>query len=280
MIDIAWGAATHTGRRARNEDSYLANPPLFAVADGMGGHAAGDVASRMAVDALERAAASLPLTRPSVLGAIRDADRSIHEHAATASSVGMGTTLCGVAFTGGDGSDQVVVFNVGDSRAYRLRGALLERLTHDHSVVQELIDAGRLQDGKEHTHPERHVITRSLGSDELLEIDWVSQLPHAGDRYLVTSDGLTKELRDEAIADLLRSGEGPQPVADLLVEHTVSLGARDNVTVVVVDVLAVRPGPTSHQDHLDGDTNPRARRSNRVERPGPGGATSSPEPAR
>lgn len=256
---VAWGASTHPGRRRkRNEDAFLAAPPLFAVADGMGGHAAGDVASQMAVDALAAATSDGQVTRVDLLEAIRTADTSIFERSA-GEQEGMGTTLSGVALTGTSG--RLVIFNVGDSRVYRLRDGLLAQLTHDHSVVQELIDDGTISESEAEGHPDRHVVTRSLGFGSGLEIDWWTADAHVGDRYLITSDGLPKELTIDETGEILSSRPDPQSAADQLVLRAVDAGGRDNVTVVILDLGAdeATVGAPSSVDHtsLDDDTNPR-----------------------
>lgn len=259
LITLTWGTTTHPGhRRSRNEDAAVAGPSLFAVADGMGGHAAGDVAARIVVDHLQGLIAADHLDRGTVLERIRSADAEVVT-TATGSDAGMGTTVSGLALVAG-ARPGFVVFNVGDSRVYRLRGGTLTQLTHDHSVVQELIDAGSITYQQSLTHPERNVITRSLGAGEPLDIDWWRLQPQDRDRYLVTSDGLTKELAPETIAVELARAGSPQERADALVAAALGAGGRDNVTVVVVDVALDHGVPeTPVTDPLDVDTTPRHR---------------------
>lgn len=252
MISVDTGAATHPGRvRSRNEDAMLNGPYVFAVADGMGGHDAGDVAARTLVSTLEPVAHNSRLARRDVLSAIRTGDDRIHELARTTTS-GMGTTITGVALTGGD-DHPLLVFNVGDSRVYRLRGDTLSRLTHDHSVVQELIDAGVISTEAARTHPERNVITRAIGTGERPDIDWWQLRPSKGDRMLITSDGLLRELEMGEITSILLTSENPQQAADALVDAAVEAGGRDNITVVVIDIKDTGP-VTWSDDGLDVDT--------------------------
>jgi PPM family protein phosphatase len=247
MIRFSYGAATSVGRvRKVNEDSYLAVPPLFAVADGMGGHGAGNVASRIAIEEMAACAALRPLFVEAVLTALEHANRHIIERD---EANRMGTTATGLAALETAGSDHLMVFNIGDSRVYRLAGHRLEQLTVDHSEVQELVLAGVLTREQARTHPRRNVITRALGTDAGLNPDhWL--LPAvAGDRYLICSDGLFGELPDEVIAALLPAGD-PQTVAEALVTAANDAGGRDNVTAVVVDV-------DSDDDPADETTLPR-----------------------
>jgi protein phosphatase len=227
------GAATSTGRvRQVNEDSYLARPPLYAVADGMGGHAAGDLASALAIETLTECARSGPLSGPGVLAALEAANQAIARH----EPEGMGTTVTGLASLETAGGHHLMVFNVGDSRVYRFAGGHLHQVTVDHSAVQELVRAGKLTRDQARTHPRRNVITRALGSGRPLRADhWL--LPAiAGDRYLLCSDGLSGELPDDLILPLL-AGADPQQAATALVDAANDAGGRDNITVVVVDVV-------------------------------------------
>jgi len=233
MIHFSHGAATSVGRvRQVNEDSYLAVPPLFVVADGMGGHGSGDLASRIAIEDMSACVELRPLFAEAVLTALEHANRHITERD---EANRMGTTATGLAALETAGGDHLMVFNVGDSRVYRLSGGLLEQLTVDHSEVQELVLAGVITKEQARTHPRRNVVTRALGSDASMMPDhWL--LPAiGGDRYLVCSDGLFSELPDEVILPLLAAGT-PQQAADALVSAANDAGGRDNVTVVVVDI--------------------------------------------
>jgi serine/threonine protein phosphatase PrpC len=248
MIRFSYGAATSVGRvRQVNEDSYLAVPPLFVVADGMGGHGSGDLASRIAIEEMSACVALRPLFAEAVLTALEHGNRHIIERDGVNR---MGTTATGLAALETAGGDHLMVFNIGDSRVYRLSGDRLEQLTVDHSEVQELILAGAITKEQARTHPRRNVITRALGSDAVLLPDhWL--LPAiGGDRYLICSDGLFSELPDQVILPLLAVGP-PQQAADSLVSAANAAGGRDNVTVVVVDI------DSDDDDGVDETTLPR-----------------------
>ncbi len=233
MIRFSHGAATSVGRvRQVNEDSYLAVPPLFVVADGMGGHGSGDLASRIAIEDMSACAALRPLFAEAVLTALEHANQHIIERDAANR---MGTTATGLAALETAGGDHLMVFNIGDSRVYRLSGDRLEQLTVDHSEVQELVLAGVITREQARTHPRRNVVTRALGSDAgLLPDHWLLPVIR-GDRYLICSDGLFGELPDNVILPLLAVGS-PQQSADALVIAANDAGGRDNVTAVVVDI--------------------------------------------
>ena len=235
MIRFSHGAATSVGRvRQVNEDRFLAVPPLFVVADGMGGHGSGDVASTIAIEEMSACAALRPLFTEAVLTALEHANRHIIERDKASR---MGTTVTGLAGLEADGGDQLMVFNIGDSRVYRLADHRLEQLTVDHSEVQELVLAGVITREQARTHPRRNVVTRALGSASGQRPDHWLLSAVTGDRYLVCSDGLFSELPDDAILPLLAAG-APQQAADTLVAAACDAGGHDNVTVVVVDIDA------------------------------------------
>ena len=239
-LSVRWGAATHVGRvRDHNEDTVLADGVVFAVADGMGGHAAGEVASRLVVEALARLEAHGPRSREDVAAVLAEANRRILDSQAHhPGQRGMGTTVSGLAVGSGDGHDVWVVFNIGDSRVYRLTGDGATQVTRDHSEVRALLDAGLIDEAEAAQHPMRNVITRSLGSDPPPDADlWVLE-PVAGERFVVCSDGLSNELDDDEIARVASAHADPQAAADALVEAAVDAGGRDNVSVVVVAVDA------------------------------------------
>jgi serine/threonine protein phosphatase PrpC len=234
MTRFFHGAATSTGRVRRvNEDSYLVLPPLFAVADGMGGHDAGEVASAVAIDVLARYARGGPLSVDTVLAALDEANRAV---IGRGEAHRMGTTVTGLASLVTPAGSQVMVFNVGDSRVYRLAGDQFGQLTVDHSEVQELVLAGAITPEQARTHPRRNIVTRALGSDFVVRPDHWLLPPLPGDRYLVCSDGLTGELTDEEILPLLRAGS-QQEAASALVAAADEAGGHDNTTVIVVDVI-------------------------------------------
>jgi serine/threonine protein phosphatase PrpC len=235
MIRFSHGVATSVGRVRRvNEDSYLAVPPIYAVADGMGGHGSGDVASRLAIEALARCVELRPLFTEAVQHALEEANQVIVSRAEPPSR--MGTTVAGLAGLETAGGDQLMVFNVGDSRVYRLAADRIVQLTVDHSEVQELVLAGVLTREQARTHPRRNIVTRALGSAPTAASDhWL--LPAVGgDRFLICSDGLTGELPDEVILPLLTVGS-PQQAAEALVAAANDAGGRDNITAVVVDIV-------------------------------------------
>jgi serine/threonine protein phosphatase PrpC len=236
MLALRYGAATDPGRvRRHNEDAVLASPYLFAVADGMGGHAAGEVAAGLAVDRLGVLAGRADLTPDDLRAAIEAAGDEIVA-AARGGRRGMGTTVAGLAAVQLGGADHWVVFNVGDSRVYRLAGGRLGQLTVDHSEVEEMVEAGRLSRAEAREHPLRNMVTRSLGSEPRPVADlWV--IPSVpGERFVVCSDGLPQELDDSDIEAVLLTVDDAQQAADLLVARAVGAGGRDNVTVVVVDL--------------------------------------------
>lgn len=234
MTRFEHGAATSVGHvRKVNEDSLLVNPPLFAVADGMGGHGSGDLASSLAIDAIKAAARLRPLSEDGVLAALDGANRAIVTYEG---AHGMGTTITGLALVETPGGDRLMVFNVGDSRVYRLSGGDLVQVTTDHSEVQELVEAGVITRAEARVHPRRNIVTRALGTIPPSRADrWL--LPAvAGDRYMACSDGLYSEVPDETIAVLLAASD-PQGAAEALVAAAEAAGGHDNITVIVIDVV-------------------------------------------
>lgn len=230
-VDAA--AATHVGRiRKLNEDSYLLGDGLAIVADGMGGHAAGDVASRLAVQAFESVGPEREAE--ALVEAAHAANTRIQAEAlAHPEKAGMGTTLTGVALIRAGGVPHWFVFNVGDSRTYRWAGGLLRQLTIDHAEVTELIAQGRISPEQARRHPLRNVITRALGSEPAEPDTWL--LPVGGEEtFLLCSDGLTGELDDAEIEAILSSSEDAKSAAEGLVSAAVNAGGRDNVTVIVL----------------------------------------------
>ncbi len=231
--------ATDVGRvRAHNEDAGLVTADLVAVADGMGGHAAGEVASRLAIEALRsvgESEGSGELRPKDVLDAVQEANHAILRSAArNPQQTGMATTLAVLARVSVGGSPHWAVANIGDSRVYRVLDGRLSQVSTDHSEVAELVSLGLLTPQEALVHPARNIVTRCLGRDPLEPVDsWVFP-PHAGERFLLCTDGLTNELRDGTIARILLDGDDPQAIADALVAAAVEAGGRDNVTVVVV----------------------------------------------
>lgn len=231
----AYGAASDPGTiRAVNEDRVVAAPPLFFVADGMGGHAAGDVASTLAAETLSALAGTT--SRPEeILAALGEAnDRILAAVGENAAMEGMGTTVSGVALGTVGGVAHWIIVNVGDSRTYRFDGQHLTQVTVDHSEVEELVAAGQITADEARVHPLRNVVTRSLGTIPAPTPDiWVVPA-EADDCYLVCSDGLTNEIDDDGIAEILREAQSPQVAADRLISAAVDAGGRDNVSAVVV----------------------------------------------
>lgn len=255
MLTLHWGSATDVGRvRTLNEDSLLAVPGLFVVADGMGGHAAGEVASQLAVAEFARLAEQGPPSAEDLIDTVVLANEHILEAGSQhGEQFGMGTTLTGIGVVRSENGEQLAVFNVGDSRVYRFAGGQLDQLTVDHSAVQELVDAGQITARAARFHPRRNVVTRSLGSYPGPAPDVWLLPPIPGDRYLVCSDGLTGELEDGEIAELLAANSDPQAAADALVRRANEAGGHDNVTTVVMDVLDVvaeQPADTSSANTL------------------------------
>ena len=239
MITVTFGAISDTGKlRNANEDSFLVSEHLLAVADGMGGHNAGEVASAMAVQLLQEAA-SQPIESPeSFIDLISTINHAIFTAATGASDQrGMGTTLTAIAVAGSTPSDEhVVVINVGDSRTYLLRKGELRQITIDHSYVQELVSEGVISADDARTHPRRNIVTRALGIDSRVIADsWTLPIVD-GDRYVLCSDGLVDEISNEEILAILMENADPQRAAECLLAAANDRGGRDNVTVIVVDV--------------------------------------------
>jgi protein phosphatase len=233
-----WGAATDVGAvRDHNEDALLTESPLFAVADGMGGHAAGEVASALALEQIGALRGRTDLTDEDVRAAIVAANEAIlswsADHPETA---GMGTTVTGACLGTIDGVPQWFVFNVGDSRVYQFRDGVLTRVTTDHSEVQELLDAGQLTADQAEHYIRRNVVTRSLGSQPAPAAD-IFPVPTAeGAAFVICSDGLTNEVDEADIASVLGQVHDPQQTADTLVQRAVAAGGHDNVSVIVVRI--------------------------------------------
>lgn len=281
MAELKWGAGTHPGQiRPDNEDHMYASDGVYVVADGMGGHEAGEVASALAVERIREALSDddLAPTAERVVEAISSANGDIFEAAvANPAQSGMGTTITVIAVIqdpmAGRGEPNIddndpldpdkvtpiipreqpealVLANVGDSRTYLLRHGRLRRVTIDHSYVQELVSTGHITDDEARTHPRRNIITRALGIEPDVKVDWWTLPLVRGDRFLLCSDGLVDEVVDSAIVETLLEIEDPQEAVDQLIEQANAAGGRDNVTVIVVDVLEGDdpPDPTQELD--------------------------------
>lgn len=235
-MKLVTGQATDNGQaRDNNEDSYLvdADHALFAVADGMGGHLGGEVASATAIEALRAEYAK----GTPVADAIEYANRAVITRAVGHDELtGMGTTLTAVAVAG---PSQLLVGHVGDSRAYFLRGDTMDMITDDHSLVAELVREGRLTPEQAEAHPQRAIVTRALGVDAEVNVDVYTLDVQPGDRVIVCSDGLNTMLRDRDIERIAHGQADPQRAAEALVNAANEAGGEDNITVVVIDVLEV-----------------------------------------
>ena len=230
------GSASDVGMlRTLNEDNLLVTADAFAVADGMGGHRGGEVASALALETFDANSSEPTLDR--MVEAVRAANRAVHEHArANPDVAGMGTTLCAIAPLG---EDRVGVVNVGDSRVYLLRGGALFQVSEDHSFVETLVREGRLTRAQAEVHPQRNVITRALGIEPEVDVDAWEFPVASGDRFLLCSDGLFNEVIETDIELLLVGTTDPTEAAGLLVAAANAAGGRDNITCVVVDVAEV-----------------------------------------
>ena len=233
---LSWAGVTDLGRRREtNQDAFLAEYPLFIVADGMGGHAGGEIASRSTVERLQAVVTAGDVSAPAIERALELAVRDIADHPETTDE-GTGTTLTGVYFDSDGDAPHWVALNIGDSRVYLLRDDRLVQVTTDHSVVQELITAGKLSPEEAEGHPYSNVITRAVGASELTAPDYVSIDARAGDRFVICSDGLTKELTDYGIQHFLRENADPGACVDAMLSAALENGGRDNVTLIVVQV--------------------------------------------
>jgi len=236
---LVWGAHSDVGRvRQGNEDAFVAQEMVFAVADGMGGHNAGEVASAIAATTLRERLAGGADSVDLAIAAVVEANAAIFAGAHGRSDQrGMGTTLTALAVLHGADATRLVVANVGDSRTYLLRNGRLRRVSVDHSYVQELVSTGHITEQEARRHPRRNIVTRALGIEPTVRVDtWVMPLVR-GDRYVLCSDGLVDEVDDPEILAILQMHSDPQRAAEDLVEAANVMGGRDNTTVVVVDVL-------------------------------------------
>jgi protein phosphatase len=234
-------AVTDPGRRRRqNEDAYVVQPPLFAVADGMGGAQAGEIASRIAASALRDSGAEAG--EDAVAALIQEANRRVYEAAAGDNArAGMGTTMTAALVEAGS----VRIGHVGDSRAYRVRDGALEQLTEDHSLVAELVRSGRLSPEEADVHPQRSVITRVLGTDPEVDVDTFEVEARTGDVFMICSDGLTSMVDDEAILAVLgQAGKTLEQRARSLVEAANRGGGEDNITVILFELGEGDPDDT------------------------------------
>jgi PPM family protein phosphatase len=246
MTLLRSGSATDTGLvRSVNQDLAIETSNLFAVADGMGGHAGGEVAARIAVDAFGAAFSRQP-TGAGLSEAVIQANEVVWEHSLENPELrGMGTTLTAVGLVNEDGQDVLALVNVGDSRSYRFHDGQLTQITTDHSLAEEMVRSGELTSGEAAVHPHRHILTRALGVSSEVSVDLWRIQPVRGDRYLLCSDGLTNELDVDQITEVLSSIADPRQAAELLVQAARTHGGSDNITAVVVDVVVGEDGDDS-----------------------------------
>jgi PPM family protein phosphatase len=231
------GFATHPGRKRRhNEDSYVVEPPMFAVADGMGGAKAGEVASGLAAAALREAATDGKSGEERVTELIQEANRRVFRRAnEDREASGMGTTMTVALVEDG----RVVFGHVGDSRAYLIREGSIEQLTNDHSLVAELVRSGRLTPEEAEAHPQRSVITRAVGTEPDVDVDTFTIEPEDGDLFLICSDGLTDMVDDGTISDAIgRHRDDLDEAAKALVGAANRVGGEDNITVLFFELKA------------------------------------------
>src|SRR6201747_3181812 len=252
IIRLTWAAATDRGhRRAQNEDSYVAQSPIFAVAEGMGGHSAGDLASAAVVTRLAEVIADGFATTGAIDRALERATEDI-EIVGEGSELGVGTTVTGAVLTLQGGEPYFAVFNIGDYRVYQFERGDLKQVTVDHSVVQEMVDSGLIDRSQAEHHPDSNVITRAVGFNMPPTADYWMLPLRPGFRLMICSDGLTKEVGDDRLLAHMAAGRGARGPAPSLVGAALAAGGRDNVTTIVLDVI---DAPTEFELHA---TSPRS----------------------
>lgn len=248
VVHLHCGAATDVGRvRQTNEDSYFASPPVFVVADGMGGHQAGEVASAIAVEEFARLAhEGYDETRgPEVVAAaLREAQRRIQEYGEEHGGADddqwyAGTTVAAALLAADEEGPKWLLANIGDSRIYKLHRGVIDQVSVDHSLVQELLDADEITPEAAAVHPERHVITRALGGPVLRDPDFFVLPLGSAERVMLCSDGVSGMISDDVIADIMRAAQDPRDAAERLVAAAVEAGGEDNATAVVIDVVGL-----------------------------------------
>jgi serine/threonine protein phosphatase PrpC len=249
---LTWAGATDQGRkRDNNQDAFLADYPLFVVADGMGGHAGGEIASQSTIARLQTLVDGGVVAQNGIEQALVGAVQDIATHPETTDE-GTGTTLTGVYLDATE--SRWIVLNIGDSRVYLLRGDRLVQITTDHSVVQELIAAGKLSPEEAEGHPYSNVITRAVGASEAVPPDYVLLDVEDGDRFVICSDGLTKELTDYGIQHFLREHADAGDAVNAMLSAALENGGRDNVTLIVLQVGVAAPSESEGDDTVDDDS--------------------------
>jgi serine/threonine protein phosphatase PrpC len=235
-LELSWAAVTDTGRRREvNQDAVFAAFPLFVVADGMGGHVGGEIASARTIERLRTLADDGAVTPKTIEKALARAVKDIAAHP-EATDEGTGTTVTGVFLDTGGDAPHWVTLNIGDSRVYLVREGAIVQITTDHSVVQELVAAGRLSPEEAENHPYGNVITRAVGPSEGVTPDYVRLDVADGDRFVICSDGLTKELTDYGIRHFLDENPDPADAVNAMLEAALENGGRDNISIIVLDV--------------------------------------------
>jgi PPM family protein phosphatase len=247
---------TDTGRQRRdNEDNAYARPPVFVVADGMGGAQAGEVASKIAIETFEQGLPDGENPEERLAQRVREANREIYARSrAEHESAGMGTTLTAAYLD----ETSVAIAHVGDSRAYLFRDGALQRLTRDHSLVDELVRHGKLTEAQAAEHPQRSIITRALGPEPEVEVDTWTYPARPGDVLLLCSDGLTSMISEGLVTEILASHETLDLAADALIRQANEAGGRDNITVVLFRVEEVDSDGTAVDATMVGATAPRS----------------------
>ncbi|RZI94888.1 MAG: serine/threonine-protein phosphatase [Microbacterium sp.] len=244
-LELEWSEVTHRGRRRDvNQDAVLAHYPLFVVADGMGGHIGGEIASTSTIDRLRPVAEKGEVTAKAIEKALGRAVADIDAHP-EATDEGTGTTVTGVYLDLTGPEPTWVTLNIGDSRVYLFRDDSLAQITTDHSVVQELITAGRLSPEEAENHPYGNVITRAVGPSDGVAPDYVRLEVVDGDRFVVCSDGLTKELTDYGILHFLLQHSDPTEAVDAMLEAALENGGRDNITIIVLNAKRIDSSPAA-----------------------------------
>jgi protein phosphatase len=236
-LQVTWSASSIVGKvRLLNEDSFLDEPGLFVVADGMGGHEAGDIASRITTDVCRQQAGHLPLQIQQLEELAFEANTQVRAYGQTEGNTGMGTTLVGLAMIHNGSHHALAIINVGDSRCYSFHPDVgLIQVTRDHSIVQELVDAGAITPSEAAVHPDRNLITRAIGVDESVVADlFVVPRPYP-ERFLLCSDGVSGQLSDEAMAQCLATHVDPANAVQALLDEVMEGVADDNATAIVVD---------------------------------------------
>jgi PPM family protein phosphatase len=246
-VELHFGAVTDVGRvRDHNEDAFLAEPPVFVVADGMGGHQGGEIASAIVVEEFARMAGGGYDHRraaEAVSATLASCQRRIEQYAADQrrrrAGWYAGTTVVAALLVEDHESDKWLLVNMGDSRIYRVNDGVLDQVSVDHSVVQELVEAGVINQADAATHPERHVITRALGGPDRPDPDFFLMPLSAAERLVLCSDGVSGLLDHDEIHRVLATAPDPRDAADRIVAAAVAAGGTDNATAVVIDVVGL-----------------------------------------